>query len=80
MFAYNELKSMAKNSEKRRTRDTIRAARVKRTAEICRVSVRMVQLVVNGDRENEEVFSTYMALAEGENLLIQSVKRLVAFN
>ena len=69
-----------KSMEKTQRRDTIRAARVKRTAEIVGVSERYVNMVLEGERENEEVMIAFMELKEGENLLVESVKKLVPFN
>lgn len=66
--------------EKKAIRDTVRAARIKRTAEIVGVSERYVQLVLNGDRQNDDVLLVYMEMAEGENKLIQEVKKLVPLN
>lgn len=80
VFAYNELKCMAKMIEKRKQRNALEAARIQRTSEITGVSVRMVQMVVKGDRKNEEVFTTYMTLYEGENELVKAVKELIPFN
>jgi hypothetical protein len=65
---------------KTRERDTIRAARIKRTAEICQVTERQVQRVLNADQENQNIVMTYMTLQEGENSLIAAVKELVPFN
>lgn len=61
-------------------RDSEVATRVKRTADISGVSKRYVYLVLNGDRNDENVMATYMRLQEGENLLLQAVKELVPFN
>lgn len=80
MFAYNEQKQDTKSMSKTSTRDVVRAARIKRTAEIVRVSVRYVQLVLNGDRADEEVLSVFMTLDEGENKLVQAVKEMIPFN
>lgn len=66
--------------EKKSTRDTVRAARIKRTAEIVGVSERYVQLVLNAERQNEEVLLVFMELDEGENKLVQEVKKLVPLN
>lgn len=52
---------------------------VKETALTCGVNERYVRYVINGERENETVMSTYMALAEGSNKLLDEVKKLVPF-
>lgn len=66
--------------EKKSTRDTVRAANVKRTAEILGVSERYVRLVLSAERQNEEVLLVFMEMQEGENKLIQEVKKLVPLN
>lgn len=72
---------MPKTMIKPNKRDSENATRVKRTAELCRVSTRTVERVINGDQKNEEVLSTYMFLAEGEkNLLIQAIEKLIPIN
>ncbi len=68
---------MAKNIEKTKARDTIKAARIQRTAELTGLSVRQVRRVNECESENETVISVLMALQEGENKLIQEVKKLV---
>jgi hypothetical protein len=55
------------------------ASRVQKTAELARVSERYVRMVINGDRENEEVMRIYMFLNEGENKLLKAAKELVPF-
>jgi predicted transcriptional regulator len=70
-------------------RDAERAARVKKTAIIVGVSEAMVYKVLIGDRNNEEVFNTYMDLLElereafetaKENHLLAEVEKIVPFN
>lgn len=46
-------------------------------AEIHGVSARYVQMVRNGERENEQILASVMDLLEGKNKLIESVKQLV---
>lgn len=65
---------------KTRERDAIRAARIKRTAEITGVSEKQVRRVLSGEQENNDVIMTYRTLAEGENTLMKAVKELVPFN
>lgn len=62
------------------SRDIIRAANIKKTAEIVGVSPRFVNYVLNGDRESEDVLSVFMLLQEGENKLLQAVKELLPFD
>ena len=69
-----------KSMEKVNSRDAIRAARVKRTAEICGVSERLVNYVLDCERENEEVIAVFMELSERENLMVKAVKELIPFN
>ena len=71
---------MPKNLKKTIARDPERADLVKKTATICVVSTNLVYKVLNGDRNNEEVFSTYMFLMEGGNALVEEAKKLVPFN
>jgi predicted regulator of amino acid metabolism with ACT domain len=63
---------MAKKEE----RNAELAARVKKVASITGVSRRMVYMVIKGERANEEVTRAYMMLYEGENKLLEAVKRL----
>ncbi len=74
--------------DKTTTRSSENATRVKRTAEIHKVSTRYVQLVIIGDRIDEPVLATYMQLQELEaaavdiarkTALIKSVEKAVAF-
>ena len=65
---------------KTRERDAIRAARIKRTAEITGVTEKQVRRVLSGEQENNDVIMTYRTLAEGESTLVEAVKELVPFN
>jgi hypothetical protein len=58
------------NSIKRRDAATL-------TARIHGVSDNYVRKVLRGERENEEIFSTYMTIIEQDNLLLQAVRRAV---
>lgn len=71
---------MAKNIEKTRERDADRAAIVHKVASTLGVSVRYVYMVISGERENDEIFATYMYLLEGQNALLEEVKKMVPFN
>jgi hypothetical protein len=46
-------------------------------AKIHGVSDRYVRYVINGERENDAIFSTYMEIIEQDNLLIQAVQKAV---
>lgn len=56
------------------------AWRVKRTAEITGLKPNTIYKIIRGDRENEEVLTTYMELWERDNALLEEVKKLVPFN
>lgn len=63
--------------EKKVKRDTVRAAKIKLTAEIAGVSDRQVQRVLNAEQENETVVLAFMEIDQGLNKLVQEVKRIV---
>ena len=65
--------------EKPKKRDTVKAARIKKTAELTGVSDRSVRRVINGDQDNPTVMQVYLELEEGENALLTAVKQLVPF-
>ena len=65
---------------KTKTRDAIRAARVIKTAEIVGGTTNYVNKVLACERDSEEVMVVYMSLQEGENKLLESVKKLIPFN
>ncbi len=71
---------MDKNKENIKKRDAVLTSRVKKTAEITGVSNRYVRMIINGERQNEDVLSTYMFIQEGENKLLREAKLLVPFN
>jgi hypothetical protein len=66
--------------EKPNKRDAETAYRVKRIMEITGLTKDAIYKIIRGDRENEEVFSTYMDLQERDNALLAEVKKLVPFN
>ena len=72
-----------KNTGKTTVRNTKRASRIIRTAEIVGVTPRAVQLILNGERNNDLVLETFMTLCEEEkqldNKLTEAVKQLVKF-
>jgi hypothetical protein len=65
--------------EKKGNRDTVRAAKIKLTSEIVRVSDRQVQRVLNAERVNEKVVSVYMYLDEGMDKLVKEAQRICPF-
>jgi hypothetical protein len=66
--------------EKTKKRDSAKAARVQKVANMAGVSIRQVYRVINGDQDNEDILSAYMELLEGENQLLVAVKELIPFN
>lgn len=66
--------------EKTIARDSERATRVKKVADLIGVSPRQVYRVLAGDQTNEQVLSAYMALAEGENKILEEVRDLIPFS
>ena len=66
--------------KKPKQRSSENAFRVKRVAEITGLKPNSIQKIIRGDRENEEVFTTYMELLERDNALLAEVKKLVPFN
>ncbi len=61
-------------------RDTIRAARIQKVAETLGKTPRYIRMVLNGDRENNQVLPLMMELQEGENKLLEAVKKLIPFD
>jgi hypothetical protein len=49
-------------------------------ADIHGVTADHVRKVIRGDRENDQILSTYMHIIENDNLLLQATKNLVPFN
>lgn len=73
---------MPKNTEKTKHRDAENAAIVKRVADIHGVSTRYVNMVRNGERNNESVLNSYMELKETLNentAMLKAVNELVPF-
>ena len=64
---------------KTKKRDVHKASLVKKTADICGVSESYVYKILDCDRDNENVMATYMTLMQGENQLLEEVKKLVPF-
>lgn len=74
---------MPKNTEKNKIRDAENAAIVKRVADIHGVSERYVNMVRNGERENEAIMNSYMELKESiheKSALLKAVNTLVPFS
>ena len=61
-------------------RDTIRAARIKKVAESLGKTPRYIRMVLNGDRENNQVLPLMMEIQERENKLLEEVKKLIPFD
>jgi hypothetical protein len=65
-------------------RNTQKASRIVRTAQIAGVSERMVRYVLAGERTNETIMEIYMSLYESEReidtALAQHVAKLVPLN
>lgn len=80
MYSTSGHKSNTKNMKKPNQRSSEMAFRVKRTADITGKKPDTVYKIIRGDRENEEVFTTYMELLERDNALLEEVKKLVPFN
>lgn len=60
-----------------RKRNAEMAFRVKRTAELTGLSPESIYRILRGDRNNDEVWLTYMELRERDNKLMEEVKKLV---
>ena len=67
-------KSMSEKTISKIKRDARRAAIIKDTAEIEGVSVRQVQHVLNGERENECVLTTFMEINERYDEVLKEVR------
>ena len=61
-------------------RDSQKANLVKMTAEIMKCSPDLVYKVLAGTRINDQIFTCYMELLQGESALLKAVKKLVPFN
>lgn len=60
--------------------DTIKAARIIKTADVTKHSTRQVQRVLKGEQKNDTILEVFMQIEEGENALLEEVKRTVPFN
>lgn len=70
---------MIKKSNKIIKRDPQRADLVKKTAAIHNVTPRYVNYILQMERENEEILSTYMFLLQEGNKLVEEAAKLVPF-
>ncbi len=59
---------------------TITAARIIKTAEVVAKTPRQVQRVLKGEQKNDKVIEVFMRIEEGENILLDAIKKLVPFN
>jgi excinuclease UvrABC helicase subunit UvrB len=75
-YKNHAVKSMQKN------KDTVKRRRDVATlvAEIHGVTADHVRKVIRGDRENEQILTTYMEILEGDSLLLIAVKKAVPFD
>jgi hypothetical protein len=77
-----DVTNMPKDIDKNKHRDTIRAARILRTAKITGVSTRHVRRVCEGEYTNDAVLETMVRLTQMENHidneLLKEVKKLVS--
>lgn len=71
---------MSENPTKQATKRKKPEEIVKILADKYRVSERYVNMVISGDRNDEEIFADYMTYTEEHNLLLEKVKELVPFN
>jgi len=71
---------MAKNPNKTIVRNSERANLVKKTASIHNVSEDYVYKILKTERENEEIFATYMFLLQEGNALVEAARKMVQFN
>lgn len=74
-----DISTYTKNMENTHKRNTIDAARVLETADICDVSPRHVRRVISGESENEQILKVYMELLEGGQKLREAVRKLIPF-
>ena len=68
---------MQKIGIKQPKRNIVRAATIKKTADLLGVSTRYVRMVLDGDRESDQVMEVFMEISERENTLLQEVKNLL---
>lgn len=70
---------MPNKSNKTNKRDIERAAIIKKTADIHKLSKRQIRRILACENENKEVLETFMFLSEGQNKLVEAAKQLVKF-
>lgn len=71
---------MAKNQSKQ---DTIRKKRSETAAtiaDIAKVTPAFVRMVMNGDRENDQILNATIIYEQGKNQLIKHIEKIVPFN
>lgn len=68
---------MEKKFEKTTAYDPMKPFLVQKVADMHGVSKAYVYMILNCERENEEIFSSYMELLEGTNNLLEAVKKAV---
>lgn len=70
-------KSMTNNLEKTTAYDPMKPFLVQKVADMHGVSKSYVYKILSCERENEEIFASYMELLEGTNNLLEAVKKAV---
>jgi hypothetical protein len=80
VFAVKELKNMPKIHVEQRNRRKKRNETAAVIASISSYSKRYVQMVMNGDRENDQILIATILYEQEKNKLIRKVKELVLFN
>ena len=68
---------MQKGNRKTRKRSSENAAMVRQAAHLAGVSVSTGYMVLRMERKNERFLTAYMMLNEGQNKLMQEVKRIL---
>jgi len=71
---------MEKKEHKAISHDAQKTWIVKKVAGMYKVSERFVYMVINGEKDNEAIFNSYMDILQGSNDLVKAVEELVPFN
>lgn len=71
---------MLENSNKQSPKGSRRTETASTIADIANVTPRYVRMVLNGERENEDILTAAIVYEEGKNELLEKVKQLVPFN
>lgn len=73
------LKDMSLSNPYIKERDGYKRFLINKVADMYGVSPRTVDRIINGESDNEEVFTTFMELREGVNFLLEAVNDLIPF-